>query len=400
MKKKHFLFLFAILLLATATSCGNQTIPSKNSLKIGAVLYSDQSDPYVSLHIEAIKELQAKLGLKDDHVVIKTNVSDDSCFDSISELVESGYNMIFSVGNGFEDYMVQAAMENEKVHFCVANGTQAQTNGLSNLHSYFMKEFEARYVAGVAAGLKLKDMIQDNELSASDAIIGYVGEEDNPENISAYTAFYLGAKSVCPSARLKVKFADEAEDKDHTDRITKALIANGCRLISQQDISSSAASVCEENGVYYIGHIADASEFAPYYALTSSTVDWTEAYLFVAEKIEKQEELPVEWSANIKNDKSFVLPINEEAIPVKTQVEGINSALSEVVNQLNNQKIEVFDIHTFTVDGELVTSTAGEEFTELYHGTEYISDAGYFMENELSSYPKFEIKIDGIEILP
>ena len=146
-------------------------------MKIGVVLYADKNDPYIALHVDGVNRLQSDLKLKDNRVFRMVNVLENDCYDSIAELVEKGCNLIFSVGKSFEDYMVQSAMENPDVQFCVADGEQAQTNQLNNLHSYSMKEFEARYVAGVAAGLKLKDMIQDNELSASDAIVGYTSED-------------------------------------------------------------------------------------------------------------------------------------------------------------------------------------------------------------------------------
>lgn len=398
---KRILAIFLLLFIVISVcSCSNHSVMDLKKMKIGVVLYADADDSLISSHVDAIKKMQTEIGFREAQIKICSNVSASDCFDTIITLVEDGCNLVFSVGREFEDYMVQAATEYADVHFCVANGIQPQTNGLPNLHSYSVKEFEARYIAGVAARLKLQDMVQNSEILKDNVTIGYIGTAPNAENISSYTAFYLGAKSSCPDVRMKVKYRDDENDQADDERIANALIANGCKLITQQDYSNDAARNCESNSVFFIGHLGSATDDAPYYAVTSSTTDWTEAYLYPLRCIENGESIPTEWSSDIKNADSFILPLNQESFPISAHFEKASSELSGRIQQLIDQNIKVFDINSFTINGERVDSTSGEEFYDIYHGTEYINPIGYFMENELTSVPMFELLIDGIEILP
>lgn len=406
MKRVLSFVLLSFVMLSLLTSCG---YPNRNNIKIGLILYSDESDSYCALHIDAINKATNELKISNNKVIIKKNVAFADCYGSINELLKDKCSLIFSVGNGFEDYMVQSAGENEKVQYCVCNGLQASTADMPNLHSYSTREFESRYVAGVAAGMKLNDLIDNGEIAAVSAKIGYIGSVKNVENTSAYSAFYLGAKSVCSDVSMQIQFSGAEHNGALEEIAAKALIANGSVLLAQQSYFNGAAETCEEYGKYFVGSLNPAIEKAPNYAVTSVSFDWTETYKYPIEQIINGEDIDIEWCKGVSDVNAFTTEINESAF---TFAEVSDKAKKEVVNSAHNiidGKLYVFDTSTFTVNGEQIKSTLaddgvpkspdGNDETGFGRDVEYISDSGYFMENELSSTPKFDLQIDGIEVL-
>lgn len=412
MKKRLIAVLSLILALLMFASCGKGTGElKKGNVKIGVVISADENDAYAGQHISGINKMKSDLKLKDDKLIIKKNVTEEKCFENITALVDSGCNLIFSIGDGFEDYMVQSATENPTVHYCVANGTQAATSEMENLHSYSVKEFESRYVAGVAAGLKLNDLIDNGEITPSTAKIGYVGSSSGAENTSAYSAFYLGAKSVCPDVTMEVQYAGLPNNANLERIAANALIANGNVLIAQHCYTNGSAETCQQNNVYFIGCIASATDKAPDFAVTSVKFDWSEVYAVPVNCILNHESVPSEWSAGSKTVGAFTIGLNEKAFASKDSFKAAEEKIKSVEKELTEEKLHVFDTSKFTVNGEKVTSTLASENEQnapeeqpmapeqFVSEVEYISDSGYFKENELSSAPKFEFKIDGINIL-
>lgn len=404
MKKIISFFLALILLCGLLTSCGNINI---HNLKIGMIVYSDENDPYVSSHIDAINKATNELKIKSERIVIEKNIGVNECYSSINKLLEEKCNLIFSVGDGFEDYMVQSATENEKVQYCVCNGVQAATADMPNLHSYSVREFESRYVAGIAAGVKMNDLIEGGEITSGSAIIGYVGSEKDAPNTSAYSAFYLGAKSVCENVRMKVLFSGAEQDKELEQKAAGALIANGCILIAQQSYANGAAEICENNRKLFVGCISSVTDIAPEYSVTSVLFDWFETYKYPVEQIINDKKIETEWSKGAADTTGFITELNDSAFTEEYMLTKAKEELENAENDLIDGNRHVFDISTFTVNGEKLKSTVSDSVSPPSdndsQGTisdiEYITEAGYYMENELSALPKFDYQIDGIEVL-
>ncbi len=398
MKKKIFAIIAVALSLLMLASCNGEDRAKKErreNLKIGLIVSGDESDPYTILHINGIDDLVKSADLNSNQIIKKTGITEENCYSTAVELVEEGCNLIFAVGSGLEDYIVQAATEKFNVQFCVAKGTQAATTGLANLHSYSVAESESRYVSGVAAGLKLNDMIENGEISADNIKVGYVGSMASAENTSAYTAFYLGAKSVCPGVSLDVQYAG-LENSENLERIAaNALIANGCVLIAQHSYTNGAAETCEQNNVYFVGNVASANDKAPNFAVTSSSSNWNACYTYAVNCIVDGIELPVEWANGYDSDACGILELNENTFASKDRYNEAKAKISETEKALKEKTLNVFDTATWTVGSEAITTTANEELASYYYGTEYIAD-GYFKEYEFSSLPKFQFRIDGI----
>ena len=207
---------------------------AKEDLKVGIIYIGDENEGYTAAHMKGIDEMQEELGLDDSQIIEKTLIGEDEgCYDAAADLADQGCQIVFANSFGHETYILEAAGEYPEVQFCHATGTQAASSGLSNMHNYFTNIYEARYVSGVVAGLKLNEMIEDGTIKEDAAKMGYVGAFPYAEVISGYTSFYLGAKSVCPSVTMEVKYTNSWASFDLEKECADALISDGCVLISQ-----------------------------------------------------------------------------------------------------------------------------------------------------------------------
>ena len=197
-----------------------------NEVKVGFIFLHDENSTYDKNFIDAAKAACDELGIE---YAQKTQIPEsNACYDAAVELIEvDGCNVIFADSFGHESFLINAAKEYTDVQFCHATGTQAHTAGLDNFHNAFASIYEGRYLAGVAAGMKLNEMIEAGKITAEEAKMGYVGAFTFAEVISGYTSFYLGAKSVCPTVTMDVKFTgswyDEQLEKEAAQAIEKSV---------------------------------------------------------------------------------------------------------------------------------------------------------------------------------
>ena len=218
-----------------------------SDVKVGVIYIGDENEGYTAAHMAGIDEMQEALGLSDSQIIEKTLIpEDESCADAVTDLADQGCNIIFATSFGHESYVLQAAAEFPEVQFCHATGYQAAGSGLSNMHNYFTSIYESRYVSGVVAGMKLNEMIANGEITEDTAKIGYVGAFPYAEVISGFTSFYLGAKSVCPSATMEVQYTNSWADMSAEAEVATKLIDDGCVLISQHADTTGAPSACQE----------------------------------------------------------------------------------------------------------------------------------------------------------
>ena len=362
----------------TADSTGSTDV------KIGCILIGDENEGYTAAHYNGAMEMKEKLGLNDDQIIVKWNIpEDETAKDAAMDLADQGCQIIFANSFGHETYILEAAGEYPEVQFCHATGTQAASSGLSNMHNYFTNIYEARYVSGVVAGLKLNEMIEDGTVKEDACKMGYVGAFPYAEVISGYTAFYLGAKSVCPSVTMEVKYTNSWASFDLEKECADALISDGCVLISQHADTTGAPTACEAAGVPCVGYNIDMTSVAPNTALTSASMDWGVYYTYAVQCMLDGTAIDTDWCKGFAEGADKITALND-----KTVAEGTEEKVKEVEDALIDGSLHVFDTSAFTVDGkELDTYKKGD--------TEYISD-GYFHESEYGSAPAFDIAIDGI----
>ena len=234
--------------------------------------------------MRGIETAVEELGLSKDQLIEKTNIGEDeSCADAAEDLVSDGCQLVFATSFGHEDYLMEVAKNHPDLQFAHATGFQAATSGLDNFANYFDNIYEARYVSGIVAGMKLKEMIDEGKITADQAKIGYVGAYPYAEVISGFTAFYLGAKSIVPEATMKVLYTNSWADLAAEAETAKQLISDGCVLIGQHADTTGAPSACQEEGVPCVGYNVDMTSVAPDVALTSPTNNWAVYYKYAIE---------------------------------------------------------------------------------------------------------------------
>lgn len=367
-----------------------------DEFKLGVILLHDEASTYDLNFIEAVNRAAKELGLSEDQVIFKRNIGESNkCYEAAADLVDEGCDVIFADSFGHETYLIKAAKEFTDVQFCHATGTRAHTEGLDNFHNAFASIYEGRYLAGVAAGLKLNEMIENGTITADQAKMGYVGAFTYAEVISGYTSFYLGAKSVCPSVTMEVQFTGEWYDEIKEKDAATALINNNCVLISQHADSMGAPSVCEEKNVPNISYNGSTVASCPNTFIVSSKIDWTPYFVYICQAVQNGKKIDTDWTGTIATGSVVLSDVNTTAA-----ADGTVAKLEEVKAKLVSGEIHVFDTANFTVDGQNLTSYLADVDTDDAYEkeTEVIAD-GYFHESEKRSAPYFDILIDGIELL-
>ena len=361
--------------------------------KVGFIMLHDENSTYDLNFINAAKEACEKLGVE---YKIITNVPEgQECYDKAAELADDGCDIIFADSFGHEDYMIQAAKEFSNVQFCHSTGTKAHTEGLSNYHNAFASIYEGRYLAGVAAVMKLYDMIANGYITEDQAKMGYVGAFTYAEVISGYTSFYLGAKSVCPSVTMDVTFTGSWYDETAEKEGANKLIANGCVLISQHADSMGAPTACETAGVPNVSYNGSTVAACPNTFIVSSRINWAPYFEYIVNCVLNGEQIAADWTGTVETGSVVLTEVNEQAAAA-----GTVEAIEEAKAALADGSVKVFDITTFTVGGAALDSYMADVDTDpAYTGdTEVVAD-GYFHESEFRSAPYFDVQIDGITLL-
>lgn len=405
--KKLFNVLVLVLLAAFAvnlTACkkpddGGNDDDDKNQtsvyedFKIGLICLHDESSTYDKNFIDSMYRALEQLGIKKSQLELVTGIGEDeSCYQKASELAQT-CDIVFADSFGHEDYMIAAAEENEDVWFCHSTGTKAHTTNLDNYFNAFASIYEGRYLAGITAGMKLNQMIQEGKISAEEAVIGYVGAFPYAEVVSGYTAFYLGAKSVCPSATMKVRYTSSWYDYDKEKSSAEALIKNdNCVLISQHADSYGAPEACESLGVPNVAYNGSTAAKCPETYLVASKIDWTPYYVeMIKAKAEGKTVSAKDYTGSLETGSVKLDDFGKNVAP------GTAEAVANVMAQLKAGTLHVFDTNNFTVNGQKLTSYKADvdDFGDFVGETEVISN-GYFHESEYRSAPYFDLRIDGI----
>ena len=364
--------------------------------KIGFICLHDENSTYDLNFLNAVDKIQEALKLTDEQVIVKVNIPEgNECYVAAKDLVAEGCNIVFANSFGHEDFMIQAAKEFPEVEFCHATGTKAHTEGLDNFHNAFASIYEGRYLAGVAAGLKLNEMIEAGKITAEQAKIGYVGAYTYAEVISGYTSFYLGAKSVCPSATMDVQFTGSWYDATEEKNAAEALIARDCVLISQHADSMGAPGACEAAKIPNVSYNGSTYDSCFETFIISSAINWAPYYNYIIGQYAKGEKIDADWCGGIAEGSVVLTGINQDVA-----AEGTADAIKEAVEKIKAGELKVFDAATFTVGGEALESYKADVDTDAAFApdTEVIAD-GYFHESEYRSAPCFDLRIDGITLL-
>ena len=374
-------------------STGDENVSTGNAVKVGFIFLHDENSTYDLNFINAAKLACEELGV--DYMT-KTNIPEgQECYEAAMDLVDNGCNVVFADSFGHEDYMIQAAKKCPDVQFCHATGTRAHTEGLDNFHNAFASIYEGRYLAGIAAGMKLNEMIDAGTITAEQAVMGYVGAYTYAEVVSGYTSFFLGARSVCPSVTMKVTFTGSWYDETAEKEAANKLIEQGCVLVSQHADSMGAPTACETAGVPNISYNGSTISACPNTFIVSSRIDWAPYYVYAMTACQNGEAIDADWTGTLGTGSVVLTDLNENVA-----AEGTAEAIAEATEKLEKGELHVFACSTFTLAGQAVTSYMADVDTDADYtpDTEVIVD-GYFAESTFRSAPYFDLQIDGIKLL-
>ena len=371
-----------------------ETAAATEGLKAGFIFLHDENSTYDLNFLNAAKAACEKLGVE---CVIKTNIPEgQECYEAACELADAGCNFIFADSFGHEDYMIEAAKEYPDVQFSHATGTKAHTENLANFHNVFASIYDGRYLAGIVAGMKLNEMIDNGEITADQAKMGYVGAYTYAEVISGYTSFFLGARSVCPTVTMEVTFTGSWYDETAEKEGANTLINDGCVLISQHADSMGAPTACETAGVPNVSYNGSTASACPNTFLVSSRIDWAPYFEYAMGCVANGTAIDTDWVGTLATGSVKLTDLGENV------AEGTADAIAAAQADIESGKTHVFDITTFTVEGAELSSYQADVDTDPDYAPDHevITD-GYFNESGegFRSAPYFDVKIDGITLL-
>ena len=373
---------------AAETPAGETPAAEGKTIKVGMVCIGDENDQgYTFNFMRGVDEATEQLKQQGIEVewVFKTNILEDSgCEDANIELADSGCQIIINNSYGFEPFMLKVAPDYPEIEFISCTNQASAVDDLANTHNAFANIYEGRYLAGVAGGMKLQQMIDEGTITADQAVIGYVAAFPFAEVVSGYTAFYLGAKSVCPSVTMKVKYVNSWSNASEEAAAASALADEGCVLISQHSDNTTPATAAQDAGVFHCGYNNDMTGVAPEASIISCRVDWTPYFVYAISAVANGETFAQDWTAGYA-DGSVKLTTLNEAIAAPGTAEALEAAEAQLADGL----------HVFA--GPLSGHPAQDPNGEVWS----IGEGEYFAESDLSqdgglSAPQFCYIIDGI----
>ena len=344
---------------------------------------------------DAAKEILADKGINIEWKYTYDHPEGDPVAADCTEFGEDGAIAVFLNSYGMENAMLTVAGDYPETVFASLTNEGSKSDDLDNTVNAFPSIFEGRYLTGIAAGMKLNEMIENGEITEDEAVLGYVGAYTYAEVVSGYTSFYLGAKSVCPSATMLVEFIGSWGDPAMEATTAEHLIDQGAVVISQHSDSTTPATKCQEKGVYHIGYNIDMSDVAPEASIVSSTIDWTNYFVYVIETIVNGGTVDQDYMNHGLKDGDIKLTALNESVAAAGTAEAIEAAKQDIVDG----KLQVFDTSTFTVGGKEVTEAYLDMIADFTPDDVNAISDGYYHESGYKSAPNFDLRIDGITLV-
>ncbi len=351
-------------------------------IKVGFVYSEDESTPYTANFVQAQRALEYDMAGRVE-VEAKSNVNRREAEQPIRDLVRSGCKAIFI--NMDTDIPIDLAREFPEVQFCqVSLPTVSLEGAPDNYHTFNGEIYQARYISGIAAGMKLRQLLDSGALLPQDALVGFVAANSTSEVISGYTAFLLGIRSVAPEAVMRVRYTGSWSNYNAEKEATRQLIREGCVIIGQHVNTMASAAACEEAAaagqrVYHVGYHQSMMDVAPSSALVSIRTNWYPYIRQAVEAVIKGEVIEEsvqahahgnDMSAGFENGWVELLDLNNYAA-----AEGTEAKLEKAIENMTKGRIRVFS-GNYTG----VSSLNPLETIDLNEG---------YTENEYSSNPSF-----------
>ena len=395
--KKILALILALVMALSLVACGSKDDndtpddgKKTNTIKVGLICIGDENDQGYTYNFirgkEAATEALAAKGINVEWVIKYNKGENDDCTNANIECAEEGCQLIINNSYGHEPFMLKVAGKSEykDIQFIGCTNCGSRSDSLENTHNAFANIYEGRYLAGVAGGMKLQQMIDEGTITAEEAVIGYVAAFPFAEVVSGYTAFYQGAKSVCPSVTMKVKYVNSWSDAPQEAAAAPALADEGCVLISQHSDNTTPATSAQDAGVFHCGYNNDMTGVAPEASLISCRVDWTPYFVYAISAVANGESFDQDWTAGYADGSVKLTELNT-AIAAPGTEEALEKAEADLAGGL----------HVFAgpLSGHPAQNPDGEVWS--------IGEGEFFPESDLSqegglSAPQFCYVIDGI----
>lgn len=392
MKRIYITTVITCLAILAAFIGGYKTFnPSvvRSSLKVGFIYDNDECTPYTYNFSLAKDAIEKTYGNKVE-ILTCSNVLDEEMEEPLRELADAGCDVIFF--NGYSDLVVKLAPEYPDIQFCQTSYMDMSDKTVpENYHTFKGEAYQGRYVSGIAAGMKINQMISEGSISENRANVGFVAAFPTSEVISGYTAFLLGVRSVVPTATMKVYYTNTWSSYAQEKRAAQKLIKDGCVVISQHTDTIGPAIACEEASekkeVYFVGYNQSMSEVAPGASLVTARICWEPYVLETVAAVMADKDIESFVSGTIHGsdvsagfEKDWV-----EMIDLNTQVAapGTQEAMDKVIDQFKHDN----DGFVFKGDYKGVDPNNPSDTIDL--------SAGY-IENENTSYPLFHYILNDV----
>ena len=350
--------IFATILPFSLLSCEKEawkpgTPLPKDKVKVGVIHITDpfsESSGYSYAHQKGIEEMKNSLGLADSQVIYKIHIDDAdliSVENAHRELVAQGANIIFSTSWGYMDICEKLSQEFPSVVFAHASGYKSNKTNFTN---YFGRVYQARYLAGIVAGLKTKT----NKIG-----FGAAQGKENSEVTGGLDAFALGVEKVNPKARIYVKVTHSWFDPMGEAFAARALITEGSDVIAQHCDTPTPMIEAEKVGVWGIGYNTDMSADAENAVLTSVIWHWSSYYTALVQSVIDGSFTTAPWFGSLKDRIVDLVPLNPK-IPLKEETARI---LEEERKRIESGTYDVFYGVMKTNDGKTI-GTEGKNLTD------------------------------------
>ncbi len=322
--------------------------PVEGVMKVGFIYENDESTPYTYNFSLAQRALEHEYPERVE-VLVKSNVISAEAEKPLREMAQMGCRVIFT--NVDTKLAAQVAAEYPGTQFCQESYQDLPDTDLpENYHTFNGKIYQGRYVSGIAAGMKLRQLIDDGAIGADQALVGFVGATPSAEERSGYTAFLLGVRSVAPEARMIVKYTGTGSNYSREKACAKSLIEQGCVVIAQNTHTIGPAVACEDAAgsrpVYHVGYSQSMLDVAPATSLISTRINWT-PYVVQAvgavldgKRIEERVDGDVhgrDVCAGFEKDWVEMLDLNQ-----LIAAEGTQEKMDKAIEQFKKGRLEVF----------------------------------------------------------
>ena len=355
---------------------------TRDGLKVGFIYDNDESTPYTYNFSLAKDAVEKKYGNRVS-ILTCSNVLDDEMEEPLRELADDGCDIIFF--NGYSELVRKLAPDYPDTQFCQTSYMDMTGQQVpENYHTFKGEAYQGRYVSGIAAGVKIRQMILDGTISEDEAIVGFVAAFPTSEVISGYTAFLMGVRSVVSEAVMRVSYTNTWSSYAQEKSAAKKLISEGCVVISQHTDTIGPAIACEEAAeekeVYYVGYNQSMSEVAPATSLVTSRICWEPYVLAAVDAVMSNKDIEsvvtgkihgTDVSAGFENGWVEMLDLNLQVASPGTQ-----EAMDKAIARLKKGNVDFVFKGNYTG----VNPDDPDDTYDLRNG---------YIENQNTSYPMF-----------